>query len=289
MTNLMDILREGIATVLRKHLLVWILWGLLPIRALSAHEPLFMMSHEAPGKGAFDIHAAFHQERQGDETEREFEGELTVGLTRDIALKFSFPYASISDDAPSGDVTKSSFGDPKVRIKWRFWDKDLLGKKYAAAFAFQSSIPTGSETGRKSPLFLTGLSHGREGLRWYYFIDTRYRYAVHEANETKPGDQIWFDAAYGFRPWLRKMDQVDVVFFFETNYLHELSGTQEGGARNINSGGDFFFISPEVLISPNNRLMFKGGVQIPVTQSLNGNQGKRKITIVTEVEFRFGL
>ncbi|MDA2926073.1 hypothetical protein MYX78_02375 [Acidobacteria bacterium AH-259-G07] len=261
-----------------------------PLQSFSyAHEPLFMMSHEAPGKGAFDLHAAFHHERHGDETEREFASEFTLGFTRDVALQMSFPYASISEDAPSGLTSKSSFSDPSARIKWRFWDKDLLGKKYAAAFAFQSTIPTGSETGRKKPVFLTGLSHGREGLRWYYFVDTRYRYAVAEADGSRPGDQIWLDAAYGIRPRLRKLEETDVVFFVEVNYLRERPGGLTGGAKNTNSGGDFLFISPEVLISPNNRIMFKGGVQIPIAQSLNGNQEKRGLAVVVEVEFRFGF
>ena len=207
-----------------------------------------MMSHEAPGKGAFDLHAAFQRESQGDQTEREFASEFTLGFTRDVALQMSFPYASISEDAPSGLTSKSSFSDPSARIKWRFWDKDLLGKKYAAAFAFQSTIPTGSETGRKNPVFLTGLSQGREGLRWYYFVDTRYRYAVAEADGTKPGDQIWIDAAYGIRPWVRRLEQTDVVFFFEVNYLSERPGVMTGGAKDTNSGGNFLFISPSALI-----------------------------------------
>lgn len=254
-----------------------------------AHEPLFMMSHEAPGKGAFDVHAGFHQEKQGDETEREIEAEATLGLTRDLAVKFSFPYAFLRDETPSGHISKDGFGDPKVKLKWRFWDKDLLGKKYAAAVAFQSSIPTGGEVGRKRPVFMAGLAHGREGLRWYYFVDARYRYAVPEPNDVKPGDRIWFDAAYGIRPWLRKMDQTDVVFFFEANYLHERKGITTGGLGNPDSGGDFFFLSPEVLIAPTNRVMFKAGVRIPVAQSLNGTQAKKKVAVVTELEFRFGL
>lgn len=272
-----------------RRLFLGMLWIAVSTWPLFAHEPLFMMSHEAPGKGAFDIHIAFHQEEHGDETEMEFEGEFTMGFTRNVALKLSFPYASISEDTSSGHTTKRSFGDPKALFKWRFWDKDLLATKYAAAFAFQSTIPTGSETGRKRPVFLTGLSHGREGLRWYYFVDTRYRYAVPETNDAKPGDQIWLDAAYGIRPWLRKLDQTDVVFFFEVNYLHEHSGILAGGAKNADSGGNFFFISPEVLISPHNRIMFKGGVQIPIAQSLNGNQEKKGLTVVAEMEFRFGL
>lgn len=248
-----------------------------------------MMSHEAPGKGAFDIHAAFHQEKRADAAEREYELESTIGLSRDFALKISLPYAVITQESPSGRVTKDGAGDPKLRIKWRFWDKDLLAKKYAAAFAFQTTVPTGSEVGRKRPVFLTGLSHGREGLRWYYFVDSRYRFAVPEADDSKPGDQLWFDAAYGIRPWVRKLEETDIVFFFEANYLHENRTVSAGGSRNGNSGGDFFFLSPEVLISPNNRIMFKGGIQIPIAQSLNGTQAKRKSTLVAELEFRFGL
>ena len=60
-------------------------------RSARAHEPLFMMSHEAPGKGASDWHVAIHGERGEDEDETEFEVEYTRGITRDLAFKVGVP------------------------------------------------------------------------------------------------------------------------------------------------------------------------------------------------------
>ena len=101
-------------------------------------------------------------------------------------------------------------------------------------------------------------------MHWYYFVSARYRFNV-ESNNTKPGDRLHLDAAYGIRPVLRGLEETDIVYFFELNYLHE-NEAELSGLANFNSGGDFLFFSPEVLISPTNRVMLRGGVQIPILQ-----------------------
>ncbi len=44
----------------------------------QSHEPIFMISPEAPGKGAFDIHTEITHERQGDERRFELEQEFLI-------------------------------------------------------------------------------------------------------------------------------------------------------------------------------------------------------------------
>ncbi|MDP2644936.1 MAG: hypothetical protein Q8P24_08350 [Desulfobacterales bacterium] len=254
----------------------------------AAHEPIFMMSHEAPGKGAFDIHTEMTHARQGDKREFELEAEITYGLTRDLAVGLSIPFVREEGITSGGQKVENGLGDPTVRFKWRFWDKDLPGVKYAAAGMLQSTVPIGDgdgRLGRDQPSLLAGLAHGREGLHWYYFVDARYLYHV-EDNGAKPGDRLFLDVAYGLRPKLRGLEETDVVFFLELNYLHERNA-EINGAANHNSGGDFLFISPEVLIAPANRVMVRTGVQIPIVQSLNGRQEPKDFTLKFTVESRF--
>ncbi|MFQ5781148.1 MAG: hypothetical protein ACE5HN_10250 [Nitrospiria bacterium] len=258
-----------------------------PIPSL-AHEPIFMISHEAPGKGAFDIHTEVTHERQGDERELEVEEEFTYGLTRDLAIGLSVPFVREEEITPQGQDAENGLGDPRMRLKWRFWDKDLPGVKYAVAAVIQSTIPVGDgdgRLGRDRPSLLTGLAHGREGLHWYYFVDARYLYHI-EKNNTSPGDRLYLDVAYGIRPELRGLEETDIVYFFELNYLHERKA-EENGISSPDSGGDFLFFSPEILISPTNRVMLRGGVQIPILQSLNGRQEPKDFTAKGTVEFRF--
>ncbi len=101
--------------------------------AARAHEPIFMISHEAPGKGAFDIHTEVTHERRGDERGLEVEQEFTYGLTRDLAVGFSIPFVREEEVASTGQEVENGLGDPAMRLKWRFWDKDLPGVKYAVA------------------------------------------------------------------------------------------------------------------------------------------------------------
>ena len=146
-----------------------------------AHEPLFMMSHEAPGKGASDLHLAIHGERGEHEDETEFELEYTRGLTRNLALKISAPLVRQEERVADLIEGSTGVGDPTIRAKWRFWDRDVLAAKYAVAAMVQSTIPVGDGSGRlgsERPVILAGLSHGRESLEWYYFTDVRYLHAL---------------------------------------------------------------------------------------------------------------
>lgn len=271
----------------RFFLIALFIWFLTPKSAL-AHEPIFMVSPEAPGKGAFDVHTGIQSTKRGNEREFEWEQELTYGLTRDLAVNLSVPFVREEGISSQGQNVENGLGNPSVKIKWRFWDKDLPGIKYSASTILQSTIPVGrgdGRLGRNKPDILAGLAHGREGLYWYYFVDTRYLYRVEDGN-TKPGDKLYFDAAYGLRPVLRGLDETDIVLFFELNYLHEYRA-ELNGIDNPDSGGDFVFFSPEILISPTNRIMLRGGVQIPIIQSLNGTQEPKDYTLKLVAEFRF--
>lgn len=259
----------------------WLAWS---PQAGQAHEPLFMMSHEAPGKGAADLHLAIHGERGETEDETEFELEYTRGLTRNLAVKAGLPFVReerLVDEFIEGE---SGLGDPRIRLKWRFWDRDLLGSKYALAALAQTSVPVG-ERGRDRPSLLFGLSHGREGLAWYYFVDARYLYHVDDEG-SRPGHRLLLDFSPGWRPYLGGLEQTDVVLFLEFNYAH-LFARQLDGKKVPDSGGDFFALAPEILLSPGNRLMFKAGLQVPLVQAPDGAAAEMRTSFALETEIRF--
>lgn len=244
-----------------------------------------MMSHEAPGKGASDLHVAVHGERGNTEDETEFELEYTRGLTRNVALKVGASLVRIEEMSNTGFAGHSGIGDPAVLVKWRFWDRDALGAKYAIAAMLQSTVPVGDGPGRLGhdrPTMTAGLSHGRESLSWYYFVDVRYRRQFGEDGD-RPGDRVFVDIAPGWRPYLGGLEQTDVVLFLELNFLHVFP-TLAADRDVPGTGGDYLFMAPEILLSPHNRLMHKAGLQVPLVQA-RGPQAPIVFVIETEIRF----
>lgn len=267
--------------------LVCFLWCIAAAAAV-AHEPLFMMSHEAPGKGASDLHVALHGERGETEDETEFELEFTRGLTRNLAVKVGVPLVRREQRSAAGIAGDTGIGDPTVRAKWRFWDRDVLGAKYAVAAMLQSTVPVGDGSGRLGrdrPAVTAGLAHGRESLYWYYFVDARYRHHLAE-DGSRPGDRLFVDVAPGWRPYLGELEQTDTVLFLEFNYVHVFPA-RVAGQDVPGTGGDYLFVAPEILLSPHNRLMFKAGLQVPLVQAVDGPDMESRTTFVLETEIRF--
>ncbi len=236
-----------------------------------AHEPLFMASHEAPGKGAFDMHL----EVTSEQGETEYELQATWGFTRDVAVRVGVPFLAQA----------SGFADPRVAVKWRFWDRDVLGGKYAVAALLETTLPLGEQgIGRDRPSVLVGVVHGREGLHHYYFLDARYAHSGADDGE-RPGDVLFLDGSYGWRPVLRPLDQTDVVLFFEVNWEDHVP-ERRGGVDPM-SGGRFLSAAAEVLVSPSNRLMIRTGVQVPVSQRIPPGAPRRDARFRVATEFRF--
>lgn len=257
-------------------------------RPAAAHEPLFMMSHEAPGKGASDFHLTVHGERVEVEDETELELEYTRGLTRDLAVKVGLPLARHEEWEAGRLRSAQGLADPSVRVKWRLWDRDLLGAKYAVAAMVESTVPVGDGSGRvgsRRPAVTAGLAHGREGLAWYYFADARYLYRAADGGG-KPGDGVFVDGALGWRPYLGTLEQTDVVLFLELNYRHAFRA-EAGGEEVPRTAGDYVLVAPEILLSPHNRMMVKAGLQVPLVQAVDEAARRVGVQFVLETELRF--
>ena len=129
-------------------ILSFALIGVLYPIPVPAHEPIFMISPEAPGKGALDVHTAFEHRRQGDKRGLELEQEFTYGLTRDLAVQLSVPFVRDEEIKAQQQDIDNGLGDPRVRLKWRFWEKALPGVRYSVASVLQSTLPVGNGEGR---------------------------------------------------------------------------------------------------------------------------------------------
>jgi hypothetical protein len=258
-------------------------WG----GAAFAHAPLFMLAPEAPGKGAFDLHTTVTHSRQGGDRHSELEQEFTYGITRDLAAGFSVPLTR-EELTPAGGTQTSSSGidNPRFFGQWRFWDRDVLGAKYSAALRLASTVPVGDRSiARKKPDLMAGAAYGMESLKWYYLADVRYLHHVDDGG-CKPGDRFFADIAVGLRPRLGTLEETDIVFFLELNYMDERHA-RAGGVKIPDTGGSFISLSPEILISPTNRIMIRGGVQIPIYQELNGVREPKDFTLKIVIETRY--
>ncbi|VAX15904.1 hypothetical protein MNBD_NITROSPINAE02-1281 [hydrothermal vent metagenome] len=252
-----------------------------------AHAPVFMMAPEAPGKGAFDLHTSLSSGGRGNTRETSADLEFTYGITRDFVVGFAVPFARReSFEEGEGERAVEGIDNPDMFLQWRFWDRDSLGAKHSSAVRLAGTAPAGvSDVARNEPTYMAGWAFGMESLKWYYTLDTRYQYNV-EDDKGRPGDRFFADIAIGLRPHLGGLEDTDIVYFMELNYMNE-KNSEFDGANNPDSGGEYMFISPEVLISPSNRLMIRTGAQIPVYQDINGIQGPKDITYKLVVELRY--
>lgn len=236
---------------------------LAPAGAL-AHEPIF-------GVGPHTVYV----NGVAVEVEGEFEGdgarsvyEVAWGLTPDLTVTAQLPFRHRRDrDA-------SLFGDAGVRVKWRFWRRDSPGAQDALAVVGGFRLPTGSEAeeatpGERSTAFLSGLTYGHEGRRWYWFGDARYQLATGD-DGLNPGDVFFYDAAFGVRPARLTYRQPDLVVLVEVNGRH-IGTARTGGLDLPNTGGEVVTMGPGILLSYRN-YMFKAGVAVPVWRSLRGTQ-----------------
>lgn len=103
---------------------------------------------------------------------------------------------------------------------------------------------------------------------------------------TKPGDRLFLDFSPGWRPYLGGIEDTDVVLFLEFNYVHAFADRADR-KQIAQSGGSFFLMAPEILLSPNNRVMIKAGLQVPLIQSVNNAELEMGTRFVLTSELRF--
>ncbi len=248
-----------------------------------AHEPIFGMGAHTLYKGGYGVEVEYEQEKAGSEKESAFDYHISYGVTPNFTIGIAVPQIVSKEE---NGKSSSGMGDLSLISKYRFIRFDEPGATTGVALNLGLKMPSGDET-RNPPLgtgstgYLVGLAVSRESLRHYFFADFAYRMSTQVGN-TRKGNLLTYDIAYGIRPWHTMYLKPDLVFVMELNGERE-EKTRVGKVKDAGSGGDRIFASPGVLLSYRN-VMVKGGVQIPVSQNLNGNREKIDYRAVLSVE-----
>jgi hypothetical protein len=248
-----------------------VITGPLLLGLSLAHEPIFGLGAHTLYKGGYGLEVEVESGKAGDDREDILAYHLNYGVTADFTIGLVVPHF-IKKEA--GNSSSSGLGDLSLKAKYRFIRIDEPGATTGVALNIASKFPSGDETkepalGSGSADFLAGLAVSREGLRHYFFSDITYLLKT-EANSVRKGNVFFFDIAYGIRPLRTEYLKPDLVLIVEFNYEKEES-TKTNRVKDIDTGGETFFVSPGFLLSYRN-VMLKGGVQIPVYRNMNGAQ-----------------
>lgn len=262
---------------------------------LFAHEPLFGFGPHTIYLGGLGVEIEFEREGASSSKEKErdliLHQEIIYGLTEDLALTLALPFIlNRKLDANGIGTSSSGIGDTSLRVKYRFWRRDRLGVQDSAAFIVSIKFPSGNtdkspRLGTGSTDFLFGAAAARESLLWYYFADVRYRVNTRGNANLKIGDRFFADGAIGIRLWPAEYLKPDLVVLAELNWETFLRDKLDGlGVKE--SGGNLLFISPSFFFTYRNWAV-KGGVQIPLYQSFDGNQPEEGLRFKMAVEVHF--
>lgn len=94
------------------------------------------------------------------------------------------------------------------------------------------------------------------------------------------GNLVFANAAYE----KKLASRVNAVM--EVNFRHSTRDEWEPGDINHNTGGTVVYVSPRVLFKVDKGLFFRLGIQLPIVESLNGEQNE-KVNLLTGFTARF--
>ncbi len=238
-----------------------------------AHDPIFGQGPHVLFKDGVEVATEFHSSTKGKQLENELGVELTYGLTGDWAIGGDIPYAIIADN---GNLSTGP-GDAAIFTKYRFWRRDSKGLQESASVSLKVIGQTGNTSlspslGTGTVDNIIGLAYGYESRSWYRWASIRHRQNGINTAGLKRGSMTRVDFVIGHRPNLTSYTEPDMVYMLELN--GELGeSTKQNGATVANTGGSEWFISPGFMWTVKN-FAVRGGVQLPVSSQLNGNQDK---------------
>ena len=213
---------------------------------------------------------------------------LGYGVTRDFALFGMLPYLDKRLDMDMGGprVTRSDrgIGDLTLFGRYTAYQSDAPGRTFRVSPFLGVKAPTGRDDaqdglGRLPPPIQLG-SGSWDALGGVvatyqtlaYQIDSQLSYkANREANGFRFGNVATLDASFQYRLWPQTLGGGVPAFLYgvlEAN-LVRAQKNRIGGVDDPNSGGTTLLLSPG-LQYVTRKWILEAGVQIPVTQNLNG-------------------
>ncbi len=252
----------------------------------SPHEPVFSIGPETIYQGGLGVEAEFEFEKGDNQRQFGMAYEILYGITGRSAVTLTVPHILKKEE---NSLSSNGLGEIQIRGKYQLFRENSLGAQDKITAILGIKLPTGNRDktpslGTKTIDFLFGMSYGHESRLLYYFATLRYLLRTKKSG-FEPGDRFLYDASFGIRPWQREYLEWDLVF------LAEFSGelgfkNKQSGQSFANSGGNTIWFGPSFLLSLRN-IMFKGGLQFPVLQNLNGSQNEDDLRTVFAIEYHF--
>lgn len=252
--------------------------GFIGIIPAFSHSPIFMPAAESHGAHAFDLHFSVH--RMG--SSYELEQMWGFGLYRNLSV-------SIGAGSPFNDGKFGHFENVMLGGSWIFWSRDKFQAKQALAFQMSAHFHADREDGTRQlslgRTFPAALAYSLERRYWTLFASARAlpRGVVtsgggHGSEGAMQGHQMsaqhlgsgagttssastshdgleakytgWGDLGYAHRLVDIAKREIDMMIFLGTSARFGSHFAQ--------------YLSPELWIGPNGRMLFKVGYQFPI-------------------------
>lgn len=230
---------------------------------------------------------------------------LGYGVTRDFALFGMLPYFDKRLDMSMGgqDLTrrKSGAGDLTLLGRYTAYEYNAPGRTFRIAPFLGVKAPTGEDSardgsGRLPPPVQPGSGSwdalGGAVLTYQtldFQVDSQVSYkANREANGFRAGNVSEIDGSLQYRLWPRSLGAGVPAFLYgvlEANLVHAAKD-RIGGIADPNSGGTTLFITPG-LQYVTQKWIVEAGVQIPVSQDLNGTALQNDYVFTTGFRLNF--
>lgn len=230
---------------------------------------------------------------------------LGYGVTRDFALFGMLPFFDKRLDMQTGgqNLTRrqSGVGDLTVLGRYTAYETNAPGRTFRIAPFLGVKAPTGEDGARDGSGLLpppvqpgSGSWDALGGAVLTYQtldfqIDSQVSYkANREANGFQAGNVAEFDISLQYRLLPRSLDAGVPAFLYgviEANLVHSAKDRMSGSS-DPDSGGTTLFITPG-LQYVTRKWIVEAGVQIPVSQDLNGTALKNDYVFTTGFRLNF--
>ena len=252
----------------------------------SAHGPVFSPGPETVFKGGYEFHTDIHRKKGDDEQEDEIGVEVAYGITADWLVGIGTHYSFLKEEGERND----GLGNLDLSTKYRFWRHDMRGAQESLALLGDITFDTARDDPDPAPSdgstdAQIGLAYGYESLKWQRWMSARYRYNGENDEAVNRGDQIFVDATVGYRPRPPEYYAIDTMWLLELN-SEFIQRDEQAGTGLLNSGGAELFLSPGFFVTYRNAAL-KGGVQIPIYNELNEQQGASDYRFSLVAEWHF--
>jgi hypothetical protein len=230
---------------------------------------------------------------------------LGYGVTRDFALFGMLPYFDKRLDMRMGwqDISRGQrgFGDLTLLGRYTAYEFNTPGRTLRVAPFLGIKAPTGEDNardgfGRLPPPVQPGSGSwdtlGGAVLTWQtldFEIDSQMSYKLNrEANGFQAGNVAEIDASLQYRLLPRSLGVGVPAFLYgvlEASLVH-FGKDRIAGIADANSGGRTLFITPG-LQYVTRKWIIEAGVQIPVSQHLNGTALRNNYVFTTGFRINF--